>query len=428
MAERARVSAIGLSQWIEEQLAPNTLDDSATALRVRRFDSLIMDTSVIFDVREENVRRELQQATLLRAIYSRRQLYELMVDFWSDHFNIYTLKTGCAWHKTIDDREVIRPHALGKFRDLLWASLHSPAMLVYLDNQDNKKNGPNENYARELMELHTLGVNAGYTQQDVHEVARCLTGLTVSRPPYLGKFKFEAALHDGGDKLVLGQKIKGGEGELEQLTDIILKHPAIPVFISRKLVRRFVADDPPPELVNEAANTFRRTDGDIKAVLSTILHSAEIQNPTLKLKRPFNYMVGALRQLNAETDANPALVEMLGRMGQPLFQFPTPDGYPDTSSAWVGNLITRWHFALSLATDSLPGTKIDLARLTKEAELTNNPTLDNAISRLSSLLLGKELPAQDQTALVGLWGNTLDETGLRAALATLLSSPYYQWR
>ncbi len=178
-------------------------------LRVRRFDTLVMDNSIIFGVQEENVRRELQQAALLRAIYSRRQLYEVMVDFWSDHFSISTLKGDCAWLKTIDDREVIRPHALGNFGELLWASMHSPAMLHYLDNQENHAGGPNENYARELLELHTLGVTAGYTQRDVQEVARGLTGWTVDDHLFRGQFRFTPEQHDDGAKTVLGHTIRG---------------------------------------------------------------------------------------------------------------------------------------------------------------------------------------------------------------------------
>jgi uncharacterized protein (DUF1800 family) len=188
--ERARAAELGLDSWIEEQLAPEHIADAEAMLRVRRFDTLAMDTSMIFGVREDTAIRELQQAALVRAIYSRRQLYEIMVDFWSDHFNISALKGDCAWLKTIDDHETIRPHALGNFGDLLWASMRSPAMLMYLDNQENHAGNPNENYARELMELHTLGVGAGYTQRDVREVARCLSGWSVDDHLFRGRFRF----------------------------------------------------------------------------------------------------------------------------------------------------------------------------------------------------------------------------------------------
>ena len=431
-AERARVAAIGLDAWIEEQLAPAALPDAEAEWRVRRFDTLSMDTSVLLDVREENVRRELQQATLLRAVYSRRQLYEVMVEFWSDHFNISTLKGGCAPLKTIDDRAVIRPHALGTFRDLLAATMHSPAMLVYLDNQENHAGRPNENYARELMELHTLGVGSGYTQHDVQEVARCLTGWTVDEGLFRGQFRFAPETHDDGAKQVLGQAIAagGGAGDGAHVCDLLLAHPALPGFIAHKLVRRLVADEPPPALVAAAATTFTRTRGDITAVLRTILHAGEFRAAPPKLKRPLPYVAGALRQLAAETDGGPALLDYLARMGQPLFQWAMPDGFPDATAAWTGNLLARWQFALALVSGTLPGTTVDLPALARAAGLANTGTLDATLDRFSTLLWGA--PPRGQAAwpaaLRDLLSRVDDATRLPAVVAVLLAAPQYQWR
>lgn len=425
--ELEHAAAIGLQSWIEEQLTPDSIADLDASLRVRRFDTLLVDASAIFAVREENARRELQQAALLRAVYSRRQLYEVMVDFWSDHFSISTLKGDGAWIKTIDDREVIRPHALGNFGDMLWASMHSPAMLQYLDNHENHVGNPNENYARELMELHTLGVDGGYSQRDVQQVARCLTGWTINQRLYRGRFQFNPTDHDNEAKLVLGQHIApgGGERDGEQVFTLLMNHPATPRFVARKLVRRLVADDPPEPLVAAAADAFSRTRGDIKAMLRAILFADEFAAAPPKFKRPVHYVAGALRQLNAETDAGQPLLDHLGLMGQPLFQWPTPDGFPDYAVAWDHNLLPRWQFALSLATGALPGASIDLRAL---AEASGARTMAAAIERFSILLLGAPLLAPAAAALLTALGDDLDDEGLTILVAALLAAPAYQWR
>jgi uncharacterized protein (DUF1800 family) len=386
-----------------------------------------MDTSVIFGVRDDTAIRELQQATLLRAIYSRRQLYELMVDFWSDHFSISTLKGDCAWLKPIDDREVIRPHTLGSFGDLLWASLHSPAMLIYLDNQENHAGNPNENYARELMELHTLGVSSGYTQPDVREVARCLTGWAVDDQLYRGRFRFRAERHDDGAKTVLGQIIPagGGERDAERVFDLLMNHPATPHFIAYKLVRRLVADDPPEGLVADAARTFARTHGDIKAVLRTILHAAEFAARPPKFKRPLHFVAGALRQLDAETDGGSSLLDALAAMGQPLFQWPTPDGFPDHTAAWNGALLARWKFALALALNEIPGTQLDTSAL---AVAAGARTPAETFDRLAALLLGAAPAPATRDQVLDALDAPASEDATAAIIAAIVASPAYQWR
>jgi uncharacterized protein (DUF1800 family) len=421
------MAEIGPGAFLEEQLAPETLDEMELVprLKVRRLETLHLDTPDLFDVAEDSVTRELQQASLLRAVYSRRQLYEVMVNFWSDHFNIAQTKGECAWLKTVDEREVIRPHALGKFRDLLQASAHSPAMLVYLDNQENLAGNPNENYARELMELHTLGVDGGYTQDDVRELARCLTGWTVKKHFHRGRFTFNEDYHDDGPKQVLGLPVPAGIKQVgaEQVINMLAEHPATARFLAAKLTRRFVADEPPPKLVAKAAQTFLDTRGDIKAVLRTILLSAEILAPPnispTKLKRPFEYVVSALRQLNAMTDGGSPLLQYLAEMGQPLFQWPTPDGFPDRAEAWNGTLLSRWRFALALVNNNIAGTTLDLPAL---ADAANAPTPADRLTQFAVLLLGRPLSTDVASQILK---TGPDDTTL---LAALLGSPMFQWR
>lgn len=424
--ELERAQAIGVNAWVEEQLAPEQLDDTAAELRVGRLDTLQMDISVIFDVREEYLRGELQAGALLRAVYSRRQLYELLVDFWSDHFSISILKEGVAHLKPIDDREVIRPHALGRFDELLWASINSPAMLTYLDNQENHAGKPNENYARELLELHSLGVAAGYTQHDVQELARCLTGWTVDDSFQRGSRAFAADRHDDGPKALLGHTLPAGlgEGDVERAHAIIVAHPALPGFIAGKLVRRFAGEAAPPALVERAAQAFRETRGEIKAVLRSILLDPEFAASAPRFKRPLRYVAGAMRQLGAATDGGPTVRQALEAMGQPLFQWPTPDGFPDRDAAWRDTLLPRWQLAAGLAHDQLDGTRIDLPGL---LAASGAATMETWLSRLGLLLLGAPPSAVATTSLLHTLGPDLTEANARTALAALLAAPAYMY-
>ncbi len=429
-AERRQAANIGPAAFIEEQLSPQTLPEMALRprLTLRRLKTLHLDTPDLFDVEGETAGRQLQQATLLQAIYSPAQLYEIMVNFWSDHFNIAQSKGDCLWLKTIDDRDVIRPHAMGNFYDLLYASAHSPAMLIYLDNQENHAGNPNENYARELLELHTLGLEGGYTQTDVQELARCLTGWRVKRHFYRGRFTFNPKQHDDGPKQVLGLPLPAGIKEKggEQVIEMLAGHPATAHFIATKLVRRFIADEPPPELVAKAARTFLQTQGDIKAVLSTILLSPYLLQPSSsttaispKLKRPFEFMVSALRQLNAQTNGGPPLLTYLAEMGQPLFQWPTPDGFPDRAAAWNGTLLTRWRFALALVNHHLPGTTLDLPDLVKTA---NAHSQKERLDQFTRLLFGQTVAPSVTKQLLQ---SHINE---KVLLAALLGAPAFQWK
>jgi uncharacterized protein (DUF1800 family) len=432
--ERARFAEIGLQAYIEEQLDFATINDFACDLQLSTFDTLKMEanelegiSNQLFDSYDrEKVPNELRQATFLRQLYSKRQLYEVMVEFWSDHFNIFMDKEKEFFLKTVDDREVIRKHALGNFRDLVRASAHSPAMMIYLDNQANEKSHPNENYARELMELHTLGVDGGYTQKDVMELARCLTGWNVKEHFWLGDFVFKEDLHDTGEKNVLGLSIQpSGINEAEQVIEMLVKHPSTAKFICTKLARRFIADDPPQELIEKAAQTFLNTNGDIKSVLRVILlDGLPLTQP--KYKRPVNFLLSALRMLNVETDGI-ALREYLVRMGQLYFNWPTPDGYPDTSEAWQGNLMPRWQFAFALIRNELNDTKHNLNAL---LDVSSTGILQDDVDSITSLLLGAPIDRFARDGIIDsvrAAGATEEETR-QIIVASIIASPAFQWR
>ena len=336
-------------------------------------------------------------------------------------------KGDCYFLKTIDDREVVRPHALGSFHDLLWASAHSPAMLTYLDNQANNKDAPNENYAREIMELHTLSVQGGYSQKDVMELARALTGWTVKEHFWRGQFTFDASQHDNKPKTVLGLVLQPeGQREAERALDLLAAHPSAASFIAAKLARRFLGDSAPAAIVEKARAAFVNSQGDIKAVLRPILFDGLLgAGPQIapKFKRPVNFIVSALRQLDIETEPGLALHEYLQKMGQAYFGWPTPDGYPDRDTPWTGNLLPRWQFALALVRGEIKGAGSGLP-----PEATGAPA--TVADELARRLLGQPMPAAGRDELLKQLraaGAQADE--LPAILAAgLLASPAFQWR
>jgi uncharacterized protein (DUF1800 family) len=358
-----------------------------------------------------------------------------MVEFWSDHFNIYLRKEQVMpLAKIVDDREVIRPYALSNFRDLLGASAQSPAMLLYLDNISNEKGHPNENYARELLELHTLGVDGGYSQQDVQEVARILTGWTVARRGrWRGQFVFDADRHDFGEKQVLGQTFPAGRGQEEvmALLDLLAAHPATASFLATRLVRRFVADEPPAELVAQVAEAYRQSGGEIKAMLRLLFLSETFATASPKLKRPHTYMVSVLRALHVDfrLGRGRAIGDWMQRMSQPLFQWPPPDGYPDVSSAWAANLLPRWNFALALLHNEIPGATVPLDDLWAAGRAE---TAVAAIQLCAGLIYGRSLTNSELTLFTDyLGGSTLQndevQARLRDCVALMLASPEFQW-
>jgi uncharacterized protein (DUF1800 family) len=352
----------------------------------------------------QRVIEELAMAKVTRAIYSERQLQQVMDDFWFNHFNVYAAKGEDKWYLTSYERDVIQPHTLGKFKDLVTATAESPAMLFYLDNflsvdpnaaqrqaalramrqnrgrfnrppqrqnQQPKKNtrGLNENYGRELMELHTLGVEGGYTQKDVTELARCFTGWTIDKPRLNPQFKFDEKLHDPDQKIVLKKKIHaGGMKDGEQAIELLVRQHSTAKFISTKLARRFVSDNPPAPLVARMAKTFESSDGDIRAVMHTMIYSPEFWSREAyraKIKTPFELVVSAVRALGADADTAMPLVQWVGRIGEPLYQCQPPTGYADTAEAWVntGALLNRLNFSLTLAGNKIRGSRADVASL-----------------------------------------------------------------
>ena len=329
---------------------------------------------------------ELVEAKLQRAVYSPRQLEEVLVDFWLNHFNVFSGKNTVGMLLTSYERDAIRPFVLGRFRDMLLATARHPAMLSYLDNFVSRSapdNGPgfgsalvvapgaplpglNENYGRELLELHTLGVDGGYTQADVINVARAFTGWTIFDPQRYGEFQFNPQMHDRGEKVVLGHKFPrgGGEDEGVKIIDLLSAHSSTSRFISRKLAQRFVADDPPQALIDRMATTFTRTNGDLRAVMETLLFSREFMSEgawQAKMKTPLELVASALRALDANITDTTALAQQLTDMGQTLYGRVDPAGYPTTAEAWSGSagLLRRMAFANTLAAGQMAGVKVD---------------------------------------------------------------------
>ena len=347
-------------------------------------------------VQPQAVLGELAEAKLLRAIYSDRQLDEVMTDFWFNHFNVFIGKGPDRYMINAYERDVIRPHALGKFKDILSATAKSPAMLFYLDNWQsvgpdsdlaiygpgrpfgrrgrfarprpqakNRPSGLNENYAREIMELHTLGVDGGYTQKDVTELAKVLSGWSIDQPQLGGSFRFNERAHEPGNKYVLGHRIsEHGEKEGEEMIDVLAHHPSTAKFISRKLAMRFVSDNPPQSLVDRMAETFQKKDGDIREVLRTLFRSPEFWAAgayRAKMKTPLEFVASAARVSGADIQNALPLVATLNRMGMPLYAMQPPTGYSMKAEAWVNSsaLLNRMNFALALGSGKLPGASLD---------------------------------------------------------------------
>jgi uncharacterized protein (DUF1800 family) len=469
-----QVRRLGVDKWIDMQLHPERIDDGAADALLSKYPVFGMKTGdIVADytavqklqrqvkkadagdstMNKNDTRRELiaqnpqlaaaakqaqqlvgqvQSAKLARAVTTNRQLDEVMVDFWENHFSVFAGKGQTRLFLAQYDRDVIRPNAFGKFRDLLGAVAKSPAMLFFLDNwqsaadsthptlaarngfrgrrpglvvrrpggfiggggfgagrqlppavrqrlenatpeerqqimqrlQQQAKRGLNENYARELMELHTLGVDGGYTQKDVQEVARALTGWTFNRQT--GEFVFNPAIHDAGEKMILGHKFPAGHGEEEgeQVLDLLAKAPATARFITTKLARHFVSDDPPKALIDRCANEFSRTDGDIRQTLRCVITSPEFFSRAAyraKVKTPFEVVASALRAVDAQPDTTPRTAQLVARLGQPIFGRQTPDGWPDRGDAWMntGAILNRINFGLSLAAGQLPGARME---------------------------------------------------------------------
>ena len=422
----ARIKAMGLATWIDRQLDPGRIADPEMEARLARLTTLTLDTETLAQdsraMRQERQRRqreagqngqppeprmmtpemqrprqvfaEMAEAKLLRAVYSERQLEEVLVDFWFNHFNVFARKGRIGVYIGEYEREAIRPRVLGSFRDLLGATAKSPAMLFYLDNwmsvdpeaasrieanrsrlrarrarppdqrPPTRARGLNENYARELLELHTLGVDGGYTQQDVVAVARAFTGWTIGSPSG-GGFRFAAAMHDPGEKKILGHTLPAGGGieDGERVLDLVANHPSTARHIAFKLAQRFVSDTPPPGVVDRAAATFQRTKGDLRAVVRTIVTSPEFfaaDAYRAKVKTPFEFVASTLRATDAEVQSALGAVRALQGLGMPPYLCQPPTGYDETAETWVssGALVNRMNFALAVAGGELRGIQL----------------------------------------------------------------------
>ncbi|MEJ6716978.1 MAG: DUF1800 domain-containing protein [Akkermansiaceae bacterium] len=425
-SEYARVKGLGeteesaIAAFLDEQLEPDELEDNRAQRAVRRFEAIHAPLGEMYEYKEAFLLEQLTRATLVRATRSKRQLFEVMTHFWSDHFNIDVSKKECRWLKAADDREVVRKNALGNFSDLVRASALSPAMLWYLDGRENRKRNssetPNENYARELLELHTLGVGGGYTQKDVMEVARCLSGWTVRDKGrfYKGRVEFFSDAHDDGSKIVLGHEIAsgGGEKDLDDVLEIVCEHASTARYLAKKLCIRFIADEPSNESIEATAKAFSSSRGDILTTLRAVFATDEFLTGARgqKLKRPFEFIVSALRGTRAKVSSEMDLVDYLIRMGHAPFQYPTPDGYPDVASPWTGTLLWRWHFAIGLSRNEV----------SEEIEVDQDELIEKAGGEegLSASLLGR-IPSKEELA-------GIERTG--EPLALLLASPGFQWR
>jgi uncharacterized protein (DUF1800 family) len=483
-----RVKAVGLAAWLERQLQPERIDDSGVERDLAALPTLGMSIAELqrayprpdpamreklargdmspremreqypMDKRPARIVGELQTARMLRAVATERQLQEVMVDFWLNHFNVFAGKGELRWYLTDWERTVIRPHALGRFPALLRASARHPAMLFYLDNwlstrpnwvvrggpNKGRLAGLNENYARELMELHTLGVDGGYTQRDVTEVARAFTGWTIDRPRQDARFVFRSATHDYGPKVVLGRTIQGGgERDGEAILDMLARHPSTARFLAGKLVRRFVADDPPPALVERVAARYQETNGDIRAMLRVIFASPEFLAPDAvgaKIKKPTEFVVSAVRAVGATPDARGAfaLARASAEIGEGLYEAQPPTGYPDRAEAWVnpGTLLARMNFALALTEGRVPGVRVDVEALVAGAD-RQRP--DAVLERLLAALIHGETGAGTRAVLVAQLGApeitrlSLDDRGpantdVNKLAALVLGAPEFQRR
>ena len=427
--------ALGYQGFLERQLDPASIADAAVDAALAGFPSLAMTSRQIWDTYGLTFTlsvpvSELKQASVLRAALSKRQLLERMVEFWSDHLSIDHMKDECQVLKTADDRDVIRVHALGTFPALLVASAHSGAMLDYLDNRANKVGAPNENYARELLELHTLGVG-NYTELDIKELARCLTGWTLrprSHPEY-GAFHFEAAWHDFGSKTVLGVQIPagGGTSDADQLIAMLAMHPTTARYVGGKLARFLLSYDPPAALLDEVVATWLATGGDIKAIVRVILRPESMALAHVaaqpKLKRPRHLVASLLRAGHAQVSSWSPLVEELETLGQAPFAWLTPDGCPDAIPAWGQALLPRWTFASRFFANEVPGTAVDVAAL-----LGGVPK-SAAAARIDAVLSGGALAEADVAALQG-WIDSQPAwtpARQREAFALAASCPSFQW-
>lgn len=458
-----QIHAMGVAPWIVAQLHPNQLDDAELSAKLEKYPTLKLTTAELYDqfpppkerakelgldlkqasakaelammIPKDELPRhiaiELVSARLLRAVESRRQLQEVLLDFWFNHFNVSADKGAVRYLITSYERDALRPHLFGKFRDLLGSVAHHPAMLFYLDNWTStrdgfevsafkrakqpgfgkkfgKELGLNENYARELLELHTLGVDGGYTQDDVRTVARAFTGWSIDKPQKSGEFLFRPLAHDSDEKTILGKTFPSGQGieDGEQVLDLLARHPATAHHLAKKLCQKFVSDDPPAALVDRVAKVFLDTDGDLTATYEAIFASREFWSDDAyesKTKKPLELAVSAIRALNGTTDGDIALAQNLDRMGERLYRAQPPTGYAETAETWVnaGALVNRINFGLALVSGRVKGTTVTLPLRASDAK--------DSVDVISQRILGRPLQKSTREVVLAALANDAKE-------------------
>jgi hypothetical protein len=457
-----RIKSIGIENYLEEQLDYQQIDNSELELTLASVYPLVALTipELVAYIQEGNAQGEdrvldaaiqLISTTMLRQIYSPQQLFEVMVEFWTNHFNTDIAKGLDLIFKTHEDREIIRPHSLGGFRQLLQADAKSSTMMFYLDNHTNTKFGPNENYARELMELHTLGVGGGYSEDDVKEVARCFTGWSIGENED-GYFQFYQENHDFNPKTVLGNNIDNSDGikDGEQVLDILADSSSTASFIAKKLVRRFVSDNPDIQLVRSVAKSFLSTDGDIKSMLRTIFHSTQfLSSVDDKFKRPIEFVSSMFRAIDAESSHTTVsqkfeplriLIDEYETGGQTPFLWAPPTGYPDVESYWANasSLLRQINLTNGVALAELPYYRgngfnrySDYIDYDYEVLFTDINTASEVIDTIESAIIYREMLENDRQVLIDFLlteGEIISEQRIRAVIGIVLSSTYFVLR
>jgi len=429
-AETQRALRLGYKGYLEYQLNHTALDDSAVETVVAaNWPRVLQPSASLVQVDQTTLYNQLSDAMIYRQVNSPRQLFERMVEFWNDHFTIYFTKVG--YLQLADNRDVLRKNALGNFGTLLKASAHSPAMLAYLDNNVNRTGAPNQNYAREIMELHSLGVNGGYTQNDVAELSRCLTGWTLNAQ---GAFTFNASLHDFNAKTLLGVTIPQratnsgvGQQDMEQMLDVLIAHPSTATFIATKLLRFFLRPDPSPAQIAAVANAYTKTGGDIKAMLRVIFTESWLTAAPAKYKRPHHLMISALRGSGAVVSPTATTLSTLRgyltTMGQVPFDWETPDGYPDRVEYWAGNILPRWNIVSSVSTTTAGQFAVSDTNFTRFGSTTAA-----IIDTMDLMGFGGEMNQHTRDELTTyLSAGTINATRIRETLALAMSSSAFQW-
>ncbi len=436
-ADLAELRQRGPWAYLEWQLEPDTIDDSYVDAELGQFPALTMSGQQLFDTFGFDngwlTSHQLRGARILRAVSSRRQLYERMVEFWTDHLNVPAGQDDAYFLKVVDDRDVIRPHALGNFRDMLRASSKSAAMLSSLDNDSNELGAPNENYSREVMELHSLGVDGGYTEDDVRELARCFTGWTFNHTwePNYGEFRFDSWRHDDGPKTVLGVNIPAGGGltDGELMIDFLALHPQTAKHLATKLTRWLLSYDPPKAIVDRAAAAYLASGGEIKPMVRVILSADGFARAkpweNRKFKRPAHFAFSLLRALEAPQGDLDQAPWSINNLGQHLYSWPAPNGYPDSAGAWGSNLLPRWTFASHLCIGWLWWNTIPQSHL---VQLIENADRSDWAKAIDLVLTGGRMTVEERAAVQSFVDNVpfVSDSDLGQAFEVAANSPTFQ--